>query len=106
MTVYDMVKQILTQACPNVYHNKALKEPDEYITWRIFGKKSFRADNMQDEAAGRYEVTVHTKKEFSDVPGELERLCDLNDEVALDDPACSYNEKTGYNHYVYILEVT
>lgn len=106
MTVYDMVKNILLCACQNVYHRKALKEVEEYIVWNIYGKKSLRADGMQDEAVGRYIIDIYTKAEFSEVPDRLEKLCDMHDDVTIDSPACTYDEQTGYSHYVYTLEVT
>lgn len=106
MNVYEMVNQILLKACDNVYHNKALHEPDEYIVWRIESTRALRADNMHDESSGRYQIEIHTKKEFSEVPDKLIELCDLCDEAAIDNPAISYDEKTGYTHYVYFMEVT
>lgn len=105
MDVCKMVEEILLKACDNVYHNKAQQEPDEYIVWRLYSTKGLRADGTHDELSSRYEIEIHTKIEFSKVPERLRCLCDIYNDAALDDPAISYDEKTGYTHYVYMLEV-
>jgi beta-glucanase (GH16 family) len=106
MKICDFVSNVLVVACPNVYHDQAFKETDEYIVWTITGKKMLRADGMRDEAAGQYYIDIYTKKEFSEIPARLEQLMDMYDEIAYDDPACSYDIKTGYTHFVYSVEVT
>lgn len=105
MKIYDLVTNIFVRACPATYHDVAEKEPEEYLVWTVEGKRTFRADGMQDEAAGQITVDIYTKKEFSEVPERLEMLMDASDEVAYTDPAVGYDIKTGYTHYVYTVEV-
>ena len=105
MTVYELVRNVFCNAAEHVYHGKASQEPGEYIVWEMSGKTSLRADGTGDTAAGRYTVDIYTRKEFSEIPEKLEALMDSCDEIFWTDPACNYNETTGYRHYVYTLEV-
>lgn len=105
MTICDFVNCILVPACPNVYHDQAFKETEEYIVWTISGKRILKADGMRSEAAGQYFIDIYSKHEFSKVPARLEQLMDMYDEVTYTEPACNYDIKTGYTHYVYSVEV-
>lgn len=105
MTLCEFIEDVLIKACPNVYHDKAFKEHEEYIVWTATGKKTLRADNRQVDAAGLYMIDIYTQKEFTSIPVRLEELMDKYDEIAYSDPACNYDETTEYTHYVYSVEV-
>lgn len=97
--------KVLLDACPNVYHDKAHEEPNEFIVWTEIGENGFRAENGVDEYAERYSVAVYTQEEFSDIPDKLRYLFSEND-YAWEDPTVYYDEKTNYKVISYAVEVT
>lgn len=92
---------------PNVlvYHQKAHKAADNYIVWQELTGLSLDGDGVRSESGMRIAVDFYTKKEYSDIPAEIERILSENDDICIDGPVIDYEDDTGFTHYAYTAEV-
>lgn len=89
----------------SVYHQKAHKAADNYIVWQELAGLSLDGDGVRSESGMRIAVDFYTKKEYSDIPAEIERILSGNDDICIDDPVIDYEDDTGFTHYAYTAEV-
>lgn len=89
----------------SVYHQKAHKAADNYIVWQELTGLSLDGDGVRSESGMRIAVDFYTKKEYSDIPAEIERILSENDDICIDDPVIDYEDDTGFTHYAYTAEV-
>lgn len=87
----------------SVYHRKAHKAADNYIVWQEV--KGLSLDGVSSEKGMRIAVDFYTKKEYSDIPAEIERILSGHDDICIDDPVIDYEDDTGFTHYAYTAEV-
>ena len=87
----------------SVYHQKAYKVADNYIVWQEV--KGLSLDGVSSEKGMRIAVDFYTKKEYSDIPAEIERTLSAYDDICIDDPVIDYEDDTGFTHYAYTAEV-
>lgn len=87
----------------SVYHHKAHKAADNYIVWQEV--KGLSLDGVSSEKGMRIAVDFYTKKEYSDIPAEIERTLSEHDDICIDDPVIDYEDDTGFTHYAYTAEV-
>lgn len=96
---------MLLTVLPNkVFHGEAYQQTDNYVRWHELGYNSIRADDKMSEKAHRIAVDYFTKKEYDEIPAEIELLFDEN-EIAYDDVEIIFEEDTGYTHYAWSVEV-
>ena len=87
----------------SVYHQKAHKAADNYIVWQEV--KGLSLDGVSSEKGMRIAVDFYTKKEYSDIPAEIERILSGYDDICIDDPVIDHEDDTGFTHYAYTVEV-
>lgn len=103
MILSDFVK-ILLCCCPATYHLEADKEPTEYVVWREVGVSGLRSDNQRSEESLRIAVDFFTKKEFSDVPGNIRKYFNKND-IAYTGPEIITDPEMPFRVFAYTVEL-
>lgn len=89
----------------SVYHQKAHKAADNYIVWQELKGLSLDGDGVRSESGMRIAVDFYTKKEYSEIPAEIERTLSGYDDICTDGPVIDYEDDTGFTHYNYKVEM-
>lgn len=74
-------------------------------SWQEVKGLSLDSDGVHSENGMRIAVDFYTKKEYSDIPAEIEHILSGNDDICIDDPVIDYEDDTGFTHYNYKVEV-
>lgn len=103
MQIYERIKYLLRECCPNVYHFEASQEKGDFIVWREISARDLHADDTAAETALRIAVDFFTKDEYSRIPDYIKSS--MNRIGAVRGPDVIYNHEIQRTQYAFTVEV-
>lgn len=101
MQIRDLMKQVIE----DVYHHRALKQPDQYIVYaEDTGSNDQAGDNKKTCQAIQGTIDYFTKQEFDPNVEKIQEQLN-NAEISFYLNSIQYEEETGYIHWEWVWEV-
>lgn len=101
MQIRDLMKQVIE----DVYHYRALKQPDQYIVYAEDTETNDLAgDNKKTCQAIQGTIDYFTKQEFDPNVEKIQEQLN-NAEISFYLNSIQYEEETGYIHWEWVWEV-